>query len=127
MSLILLFLVLLVLIFAVLLYFLKPSSMERAVQDQLESIGEAESGSAAVTSILKERTITSNVMDDLTNWLPWSESTTRLINQAGKEWSFGLITALSLVVGVATYGFASVLNVAQTIAMVLGIAAASAP
>ena len=127
MSLPLLFLLLLVLIFGVLVYFLKPTSMEKAVTDQLASIEEAQSAAGERrTTILKENA-RSPVVEGFAQWLPWSQSATRLIKQAGRDWSFGLLSLVSLIAGLATYGLASLISVTTPIAVALGIAVACAP
>ncbi len=54
MSLILLFLLLLILMFGVLVYLLKPTSMEKAVEEQLASIEEVQPAGGVSTTILKE-------------------------------------------------------------------------
>src|SRR5207302_5748676 len=83
MSLILLFLLLLILIFGVLVYFLKPTSMEKAVEDQLATIEEAQSAAGErLTTILKHRPVRSTVLEGLAQWLPWSQRATLLIKQA---------------------------------------------
>ncbi len=128
MSLPLLFLLLLVLIFGVLVYFLKPTSMEKAVTDQLASIEEAQSAAGERrTTILKENARRSPVVEGFAQWLPWSQSATRLIKQAGRDWSFGLLSLVSLIAGLATYGLASLISVTTPIAVALGIAVACAP
>ncbi len=128
MSLILLFLLLLVLIFGVLVYFLKPTSIERAVEDQLASIEEAQSvAGERRTTILKENAVGSTVVEGLAQWLPWSQASARLIKQAGRPWSFGSLSLVSLIAGLATYGLASFVNVSAPISVALGVAVAFAP
>ena len=63
MSLILLFLLLLLLLFGVLVYLLKPTSMEKAVEEQLASIEEVQPVGGASTTILKERVARSAVVE----------------------------------------------------------------
>src|ERR1700686_1830911 len=122
MSLILLFLLLLVLIFGVLVYFLKPTSIEKAVEDQLASIEEVQSAAGeGRTTILKETAVRSTMVEDLAIRLPWSQSSTRLIKQAGKDWSFGSVSMGSLIAGLMAYGIASFVNFTTPIDIVLGI------
>jgi len=131
MSLILLFLLLLVLIFGVLFYFLKPTSMERAVEDQLASIEDIQpvEGDAAgrTTTILKERTARSTAVEEFAARLPWSQNSSRLIRQAGKDWSFGSLSLVSLVAGVLIYGIAWLVNARFMISLLLAVAVGSAP
>src|SRR5216684_7175036 len=70
MSLILLFLLLLVLIFGVLVFFLRPTSMEKAVEDQLASIEEVQSTHGERTTILKERVVRSPTVEEFAQKLP---------------------------------------------------------
>ena len=128
MSLILLFLLLLILIFGVLVYFLKPTSMEKAVEDQLASIEEAQSAAGErLTTILKHRPVRSSVLEGLAQWLPWSRRATLLIKQAGRDWSFGYVSLFSFIVGLATYWLASLVNATSVIAIALGIAVGASP
>ncbi len=60
MSLVLLFSLLLILSFAVLFYFLKPTAMEKAVARQLAEIDERPNSSSDRTTILKEEALRSN-------------------------------------------------------------------
>src|SRR5260370_13208507 len=95
MSLILLFLLLLVLMFGVLVYLLKPPSMEKAVEEQLASIEEAQPGEAG-TSILKERAARSTLVEELAQRLPWSQTGSRPIKQPGPPRSFRSLSPASL-------------------------------
>jgi tight adherence protein B len=128
MALILLFLLLLVLIFGVLVYFLKPTSMEKAVEDQLASIEEAQSvAGERRTTILKQNAVRSTVVENVAQRLPWSQGGARLIKQAGKEWTFGSVSAFSVIAGLAAYGLASLVNASFPISVALGAAVASGP
>jgi tight adherence protein B len=129
MSLILLFLLLLVLIFGVLVYFLKPSSMEQAVEDQLANIEEAQAAAGERrTTILKERAVRSTALDEFAERLPWSQTSSRLIKQAGLDWSFGYVSLFSFIVGLAGYWLASaVLDVSLPISIAIGVALGASP
>ena len=87
MSLILLFLLLLLLLFGVLVYMLKPTSMEKAVEEQLASIEEVQpvGGGGASATILKERVAGSTMVEQLAQKLPWSHAASRLIKQGGRD------------------------------------------
>jgi tight adherence protein B len=126
MSLILIFLVLLIVMFGVLVYLLKPTAMEKAVEDQLASIeGGQLSGSSA--TILKQNAVRSTAVDQLAQTLPWAQSGLRLIKQAGHSWSFGLLSLFSLIAAVAAFGLASLFNASITFGIPLGLAAGLAP
>jgi tight adherence protein B len=129
MSLILLFLLLLILMFGVLVYLLKPTSMEKAVEERLKSIEEVQpAANGGRTTILKERAVQSIRVEEFAQRLPWSQGGSRLIKQAGRDWSFGSVSVFSLVAGLVAYWIASSLfNATIPIGAGLGIAAASAP
>jgi tight adherence protein B len=121
MSLVLLFALLLIISFAVLLYFLKPTSTEKAVARQLEEI-EKRAGPTLTSTILKQDAVRSNtVADALVHRLPWSHAVHRLIIQAGKDWQ---VSALSLLSGAAGLGGGLIAAWAST--TVIGIAIGSA-
>jgi len=126
MTLILLFLVFLVLIFGVLYFFLKPTAIERAVEDQLANIEEVQTTGERST-ILKEKAVNSTIVEDLARSLPWSPTATRLIKQAGQTWSFGSLSLFSFVAGLAGFGLASLFNASFTFSIILGVALGSAP
>jgi tight adherence protein B len=128
MALIVIFLALLILMFGVLFYLLKPTAMEKAVEDQLASIEETQIGSGeARTTILKDRAVQSTVVEDLARVLPWSQTSTRLIKQAGKSWSFGSFSMFSLLAGLAAYGLASLFDASTLISGAIFFGVASAP
>jgi tight adherence protein B len=128
MALVLTFLLLLILMFGVLVYLLKPTAMERAVEDQLASIevGQSSRGTRT-TTILKDKAVGSNALDELAAVLPWSVTGSRLIKQAGRNWSFGSLSTFSLVAGVAMYGLASLFNASFLFSIILAFAVGFAP
>src|ERR1700687_2740420 len=126
-SLILLFLLLLILMFGVLVYLLKPTSIEKAVEEQLAGIEEVQPVGADRTTILKERVVRSTVVEELAQRLPWSQTGSRLIKQAGRNWSFGSVSAFSLIAGLVTYWVAALFNASIVISAGRGVAGASAP
>jgi tight adherence protein B len=127
MSLILLFLLLLILLFGVLVYLLKPTSMEKAVEEQLASIEEVQPVGGASTTILKDRVARSTVVEQFAQRLPWSPAASRLIKQAGQDWSLGSVSAISLIAGLVTYWVASLFNASILVSAGLGVAVGSAP
>jgi tight adherence protein B len=128
MALVLTFLLLLILMFGVLAYLLKPTAMERAVEDQLASIevGQSSRGTR-ITTILKDKAVGSNALDEIAGMLPWFVTGSRLIKQAGRNWSFGSLTTLSLIAGVAMYGLASLFNASFLFSAILAVAVGLAP
>jgi tight adherence protein B len=127
MALVLLFLFLLILMFGVLVYFLKPTAMEKAVEDRLASIDEVQIGREDRATILKEKVVSSTVIEGVAQRLPWSQTGSRLIKQAGKNWSFGIVSAFSLIAGLAIYGLASLMNANTIISVLVGVAGGAAP
>src|SRR5215470_9566236 len=100
MSLAFLFLVLLLLSFAVLFYLLKPTAIEKAVARQLEDIEQKPGLSNDRGTILKEEAIrSSTVLDDLAVVIPWTPAVVRLIKQSGREWRPSSTVAFSLLAG----------------------------
>src|SRR5579862_4983402 len=116
MSVVLVFLALLLLMFGVLAYLTKPTAMEKAVEDQLANIeGEQAATGFGAATILKNQAVRSNELENFARLLPWSESASRLIKQAGKTWSFGYLSLLSAIGALVTYGLAVWANTAVPI------------
>jgi len=95
MSIVLLFILLLVLTFAVLLYFLKPTSMEKAVAEQLDNIGTEASAGSGPTTILKDNATSNPLLEDVVRSLPFTPAVARLIKQSGKSWQTSSIMMIS--------------------------------
>lgn len=127
MALIGVFLLLLILLFATLLYFLKPTSMEKAVDEQLASIETGPSSARRSATILKEEAAPSGVLEDLTVWLPWSESVKSLIRQSGRNWSFGIMTLASLGAALAVFWVVSLFYLPLPLTAAIAVAAAVSP
>jgi tight adherence protein B len=113
--------------FGVLVYLLKPTSMEKAVEEQLAGMEEVQPTGGVSTTILKERVARSAVVEELAQRLPWSQAGSRLIKQAGRDWSFGSVSAVSLIVGLVTYWVASLFNATIPIGVALAVAVGSSP
>ncbi len=128
MSLVLLFSLLLILSFAVLFYFLKPTAMEKAVARQLAEIDERPNSSSDRTTILKEEALRSNTFaDELVGRMPWSPALTRLIKQSGKDWRATSVFLLSAAAGVGTGWVASLLTPNPVISVAVGVAVGASP
>jgi tight adherence protein B len=127
MALVLTFLLLLTLLFAALFYLLRPSSMEKAVEEQLASIQDGKFSGTPTTNILKDKAVQSGALDDIARWLPWSDAANRLIRQSGQAWSLGIVTLVSAGAGVVVLWFTSLINTPLGIAAGFGIAAAVSP
>ena len=127
MALVLTFLLLLIILFVALFYLLKPSSMEKAVEEQLASIQDGKFAGRPTTNILKDRAIQSGVLDDIGRWLPWSDAANRLIRQSGQAWSLGMVTLVSAIAGVVMFWIVSLFNTPLGLTAAFGIAAAVSP
>ena len=127
MALVVTFLLLLIVMFGVLVYLLKPTAMERAVDDQLGSIETGQSTRGTRTTILKEKAVGSTEVDEIARVLPWSGTGSRLIKQAGRDWSFGSVSIVSLIAGVAMYGLASLFDASFLLSIILGVGVGFAP
>jgi tight adherence protein B len=96
MAAIILFVVVLVLSFGVLVYFLRPTQTEAAVQQQLAGIDASRADDHGST-IVKDQAFSSNPqVNDLIKDLPGSRELLRLIKQAGKKWEVGSVFFISL-------------------------------
>src|SRR5262249_16597252 len=88
--------------FAVLLYFLRPTTTESAVEQHLAGIESDRSGFGE-GSIVRQQSFSSNPMlNELLREFPGTRSTQRLIKQAGQAWQVGSLfvgSLLALLVG----------------------------
>src|SRR6266478_6383981 len=101
--------------------------MEKAVEEQLASIEEVQPAGGVSTTILKERVARSTVVEELAQRLPWSQTGSRLIKQAGHDWSFGSVSVVSLIAGLAIYWVTSLFNASVPICAALAAAGGSSP
>jgi tight adherence protein B len=128
MSLALLFVLLLVLSFGVLLYFLKPTTMEKAVARHLADIEDRPNSSSGRTSILKSEAVRpSTLADQLVGSMPWSPALTRLIEQSGQDWRATPVFLISAAAAAATGWVASLLTSNLVISIAIGAAAGASP
>ena len=96
MSPLILFVLLLLLCFGILLYFLRPTRTETAVERQLAAI-EDDRAISSGTSILKEEKLSSIPwLHDLLRQMPGSRALVRLIRQAGSRWRMASVILFSL-------------------------------
>ncbi len=103
MSLVFLFILILVLCFAVLIYFLKPTAIEKAVAGQLAEIDGRPGASSGGASILKEEALRSDTLvDDLMSFVPWTPAISRLIKQSGNDWRASSVLLVSSIAGLVS-------------------------
>jgi len=125
---VLLFIVLLILSFAVVVYLLKPTAMEKAVSTQLSEIQRDSAEPAGQpTTILKEEAVRSKTVGDtLFTVMPWSVALTRLVKHAGKDWRASNLFLFS-VTAAAIVGWLAVLMSSDIIGVAIGVATGLAP
>src|SRR5205814_5996104 len=78
-------------------------------------------------NILREEVVDSGLLEDLTGWLPWSENVKNLIRQSGRNWSFGVVTVVSLGAIAAIFLIVSLLDLPLPIAAAIAVAAGVSP
>jgi tight adherence protein B len=120
------FILLLIVTFAVLLYFLRPTSTETAVQQHLENIEENRTVEGDSANILR-RDALSSTLDEFVRDVPGSVQIARLIRQAGKSWRVGPVLLFSLVMMVGIACLASFTLPSILLSILLGIVAGSSP
>ena len=120
------FILLLLLSFGVVLYLLRPTSTEVAVQEQLAGLG-SKGSDAQIASILKDDATPNAVMNEVMRRVPWAPAVVKLIQQAGMQWRTGTVIVGSMVAGVAGMWFASLFGSNPVLILLGGLALALAP
>jgi len=124
----LVFILLLIVSFVVLLYLLRPTTTETAVQQHLENIGENRSVEGDGTTILRRQALSAVPwLDEFLRGMPGSAEVARLIRQAGHSWQVSSLFLLSLVVTVGVALLASLAVPSIVLSIILGIGAGSLP
>jgi tight adherence protein B len=122
-----LFILLLVVSFGVLLYLLRPTTTETAVQQHLEHIEESRAVEGDGTTILKREALsTAPWLDVLIRDLPGAVDLARLIRQAGQTWQVGSVILCSLAVMVGVAWIAST-AMPSFLSLVFGVLAGASP
>ncbi len=93
---VILFALILILSFGVLIYFLKPTSSEVAVEQHLEGIDAGRATGADGIFVRKQKFSSTPWLEDVLRDLPGSYWLSRLIKQAGQKWEVGSVLQLSL-------------------------------
>jgi tight adherence protein B len=122
----LLFVILLVLTFAVLLYFLRPSKTETAVAQHLEEIQDSRGEESGSTILKIEGYSNDPMLSQIVRQIPGAFETLNLIRQAGQSWMVAHIMGISVL---ATALIAWILSyfLPVVLALVAGVAAGSIP
>jgi tight adherence protein B len=127
MSAVILFGLLLILSFGVLLYFLKPTAAETAVQQHLEGIEESRVADRGGTILRKEGFSSNPLLDEVLRQLPGSVETSRLIRQSGQNWQVGPLLLLSAGAAVLTWWVASNAIPSLVLSGLVGLAVGVSP
>ncbi len=124
---ILLFILLLIVTFGVLLYFLRPTATETAVQQHLEHIEESRSVEVDGTTILKPEALSATPwLDELIRDIPGSVELARLIRQSGQKWQVSSVFFFSVILMVGVAWVAST-AVPSVLSVIFGIMAGLTP
>ena len=124
----LLFILLLAVTFMVLLYLLRPTTTETAVQQQLEHIEESRSVEGDGSTILRRQALSASPwLDQIIRDIPGSLRLAQMIRQAGLKWQVSSVMLGSAGLGIVVAWIAS-LNIPSTfLSLILGAIAASLP
>jgi tight adherence protein B len=123
----LLFLLLLLLSFAIVFYLLRPTKTESAVQQQLVDIQDARAEARGET-ILKEEGYSPNPdIAQIVRQIPGAVETLGLIRQSGQNWTVASVMGVSLLAAVVTAWISSLFLPGIILAGVAGIAAGAVP
>jgi tight adherence protein B len=125
---ILLFILLLLVTFGVLLYFLRPTKTEVAVQEHLEHIEDSRTVAGDGSTILKRQALSATPwLDELIRDIPGSEELARLIRQAGQTWQVSSVLFFSVAVTVVVGWIASTAIPSVALSVILGVMVGSTP
>jgi len=123
----LLFILLLIITFAVIFYLLRPTKTETAVQKRLEDLKVARSESAGQT-ILKEEGYSSNPETaQIIRQIPGAIGTLNLLRQSGQTWMVSSVMGVSLLLTVLTCWITSYFLPGIFLSVIAGILAGSIP
>jgi len=130
MAAVLLFILLLITSFGVLLYFLKPTKTEAAVEQHLTSIEDSRGLGVNPdgTTILKQDPLSSNpAVDSLIRRLPGVFGLARLIKHAGQTWQVGSVLLASVIALVVGSWIASFFMPSNILSVLVGVLLAVSP
>ena len=130
MAAVLLFILLLITSFGVLLYFLKPTKIEAAVEQHLTSIEDSRGLGVNPdgTTILKQDPLSSNpAVDSLIRHLPGVLGLAQLIKQAGQTWQVGSVLLASMIALVVGSWIASFFMPSNILSVLVGVLLAVSP
>jgi tight adherence protein B len=123
----LLFVLLLVLCFAIVFFVLRPTKTETAVRQQLENIQENRAEESGRTILREEGYGKNPETAEIVRQLPGALETLHLVQQAGQDWTVISVMGGALVAALASAWIASLFLPNILLAVVIGIAAGSSP
>jgi tight adherence protein B len=122
------FILILIVTFAVLVYFLRPTATETAVEQRLKSIVENRSVEGDGTTILRQQALSATPwMDEFLRGMSVSAELAKLIRQAGQTWQVGSLLLLSLMVIVGVASLTALVIPSIVLSVLLGIAVGLSP
>ena len=122
------FILILIVTFAVLMYFLRPTATETAVEQRLKSIEENRAVEGDSTTILRRHALSATPwMDEFLRGMPVSAKLAKLIRQAGQTWQVGSLLLLSFMVIVGVASLAALVIPSIVLSVLLGIAVGLSP
>src|SRR6202162_5590612 len=125
---ILLFLLLLIVCFAVLVFFLRPASTETAGQQHLEHIEESRAVEGDGSTILRREALSNTQwVDELIREIPGLVGLARLIKQAGQTWQVSSVLLGSAALGIGGAWICSLAIPSLSLSLVFGIITAFLP
>ena len=111
-----------------LLYFLKPTAAETAIEQHLTGIEEGRMASADGTTILKREVFsTTPWVDELIRQIPGSLELSRLIKQAGQKWQVNVVLMASAAMALLGWWIASLAISSFGLSIIIGLAIGAAP
>ncbi len=123
----LLFLLLLILSFAVVFFLLRPTKTETAVQRRLEDI-QITNAEATGKTILKEEGYSRNPeVSQLIRQVPGAVGTLALLRQSGQQWTVRSVMGISLAATLLTASISSLFLPGVILAVLAGVVAGSIP
>src|SRR5713226_4666031 len=122
-----LFVLLFVLSFGVLLYFLRPTPAETAVEQHLAGIAENRVVGDGTTILREEGFSSTPWLHDLVRQLPGSLAVAHLIKQAGKKWQVSSLLLFSLLATIIGWWLASLIISIVALSPCIGVALGMSP
>jgi len=122
------FILILIVTFVVLVYLLRPTATETAVEQRLKSIEENRAVEGDSTTILRQHALSATPwMDEFLRGMPVSAKLAKLIRQAGQTWQVGSLLLLSFMVIVGVASLAALVIPSIVLSVLLGIAVGLSP